>query len=435
MTGLNTVRRILVTCPRGAHDLLAAEINSLGLFVEPTPQPAPAAPSAGRAKPLAFRGRGGDPRRGRWDDRRPSRRPEPDARVPAANAPPPGVWTKGTLDDCMKLNLHLRTAHRVLMLMGEFRAADAAALYDAMVAMPWELWLHATGHLCVTSSVENETIRDTRFASLKAKDAIVDRMLAQCGSRPDAGPERDDMVVHLHWRGTQAGVYLDTSGEPLSKRGYRTIPMDAPMQETLAAVCVLASGWKGGTPFVNPMCGSGTLAIEAALVATNRAPGLTRRNFGFMHLKGYRECDWRTLRDAATAAIRAATAPILASDIRPAAVEAARKNAAAAGVEDLIQFAVCDYRESVLPPPPGVIMLNPEYGVRMGEESKLAPLYKEIGDYFKQKCAGYMGYIFTGNLILARAVGLHSKRRLIYFSGGLECRLLEFELYEGTRNP
>jgi putative N6-adenine-specific DNA methylase len=241
-------------------------------------------------------------------------------------------------------------------------------------------------------------------------------------------------VVHLYWKDEQAAIYLDTSGEPLSRRGYRKIPLAAPMQETLAAAVVLATGWDGSRNFINPMCGSGTLAIEAALIALHRAPGLLRDNFGFMHIKGWNERLWGELREKAKKEARTSLpGRIITTDINPAAVEAARKNAATAGVEHLIEFGVCDYADTPVPEGVGVIVLNPEYGERMGEVAKLEGVYKGIGDFFKQKCLGYTGYVFTGNPALAKKVGLKPNRSLPFFNSGIECRLLEYELYEGTR--
>ena len=182
------------------------------------------------------------------------------------------------------------------------------------------------------------------------------------------------------------------------------------------------------------MCGSGTLAIEAALIGLNRPPGLLRSNFGFMHLKGFNGTLWNELREKAKKeAGKAIPARIIATDIDPGAVEAARKNAATAGVERLIEFGVCDYAGTPLPEGGGVIVLNPEYGERMGEAAKLVDIYKGIGDFFKQKCMGYTGYVFTGNPGLARKVGLKPKRSLPFFNSGIECRLLEYELYEGSK--
>ncbi len=357
-----------------------------------------------------------------------------------------GIATEGTIDDTLRLNLMLRTAHRVLFLIREFAAPDADALYRAVSEIAWEEYISPDGYVCVTSSVDNPTIRDSRFANVKCKDAIVDRIKQKCGQRPDSGPDQDRTVVNLYWKDDRCSLYIDTSGEPLSRRGYRKIPLTAPMQETLAAAVVQATGWtsvqasgqNSSGHFINPMCGSGTLAIEAALIGLNRAPGLLRDNFGFMHIRGFNGSLWDDLRlQAKKAAKKALDCRIIATDIRIEAVEAAKKNAATAGVGHLVEFDVCDYSETPIPDGGsggrGTVMLNPEYGERMGKIKELESVYKGIGDFFKQKCRGYTGYLFTGNLDLAKKVGLRAKRRVPFFNGGIECRLLEYELYEGSR--
>jgi 23S rRNA G2445 N2-methylase RlmL len=344
------------------------------------------------------------------------------------------VETEGTLDDTLRLNLRLRTGHRVLFPIADFTARDADDLYRSVSEIPWENLIEADGYFSVTSSVENPTITDSRYANVKCKDAIADRIKEKRGRRPDSGPARDSTVLNLYWKGQDCSLYLDTSGEPLSKRGYRKIPMSAPMQETLAAAVIQTAGWKGGSHFVNPMCGSGTLAIEAALAGLNMAPGLLRDNFGFMHIKGFNELLWRNLcRQAKEEARRTTEGRIIATDIRKEAVEAAKKNAFAAGVDHLIEFAVCDYSETAVPAGGGIVVINPEYGERMGSIRELESVYKGIGDFFKKKCGGYTGYIFTGNPELAKKVGLRTNRKLPFFNGGIECRLLEYELYEGSR--
>ncbi|NTW59792.1 MAG: class I SAM-dependent RNA methyltransferase [Nitrospirae bacterium] len=345
-----------------------------------------------------------------------------------------GVETEGNLDDTQKLNLFLRTAHRVLLVLKEFEANDADALYRELSRIAWEELIPADGYVCVTSSVETPAIRDTRFASLRCKDAIVDRIKEKRGTRPDSGPERGRSVVHLYWKENRCTVYLDTSGESLSRRGYRKIPLAAPMQETLAAAVVLATGWQGERSFVNPLCGSGTLAIEAALIGLDRAPGLLRGNFGFMHVPGYNEALWQELREAARKRSKKEfIGRIIATDIDPAAIEGAKKNAATAGVEHLIEFAACDFSETPVPEGGGVVVMNPEYGERMGDAAKLESVYRGIGDFLKQKCQGYRGYVFTGNAVLGKKVGLKPKRSLPFWNSGIECRLLEYELYDGSR--
>jgi len=341
-----------------------------------------------------------------------------------------GVETEGVFDDTLLLNLSLRTGHRVLFPVKEFRAKNSDELYQALSGMSWEDYIPDDGYLCVTSSVDNPTIRDSRYASLRCKDAIVDRIMEKRGRRPDSGPQRDRSVVHLYWKDEHGVIYLDTSGEPLSRRGYRKIPLEAPMQETLAAAVVFAACWNGGNSFINPMCGSGTLAIEAALMGLNRAPGLLRRNFGFMHIKGFNELLWQELRDGTKKeAKKSISGRVIATDINPDAIEAARKNAATAGVGHLIDFGVCPFEETLVPDGGGVVVMNPAYGERMGEGELLDATYKGIGDYLKQKCKGYTGYVFTGNLRLAKRIGLKPKRHWQFFNGNIECRLLEYNLY------
>jgi putative N6-adenine-specific DNA methylase len=344
------------------------------------------------------------------------------------------VETEGTMDDAMRLNLFIRTGQRVLFLLEAFNAKNPDELYRKISRMRWEDYIPEDDYICVTSSVDTPTIKDSRFANLKCKDAIVDRIKERRGRRPDAGPERDRIVVHLYWKGDLCQVFLDTSGEPLSKRGYRKIPLKAPMQETLAAAVVLATGWKDNGNFINPMCGSGTLAIEAALIALNRAPGLLRSHYGFMHLKGFNEPSWNVMRKKIKAlAKNSLKGKIIATDIRQEAVEAAKKNAATAGVEHWIEFGVCDFSETPVPEGGGVVILNPEYGERLGKVEELNETYKGIGDYFKKKCKGYRGYIFTGNLDLLKKVGLKTSRRIPFFNSNIECRLLEYDLYEGSK--
>lgn len=348
-----------------------------------------------------------------------------------------GVETTGTIADTMALNISLRTAHRVLYNLETFHANDASRLYDAVSAIEWERYLDEYEYLSVHSSVDNPTITNPLFANVKCKDAIVDRMRKVTGQRPNSGSEMSGAVVFLYWKGDKCSVYLDTSGNPLAKREYRKIPMKAPMQETLAAAVIMESGWAGEGNFVNPMCGSGTLAIEAALIALNRAPGILRSNFGFMHLKGFVKNDWEILRSKVrTRAKKNLNGKIIATDNNPSAVHAAKKNSTTAGVEHLIEFSVCDFSETPVPEGGGVVMINPEYGERLGKMHEIELVYKAMGDFLKQKCKGYTGYIFTGNLELAKKVGLKASRRTPFFNSKIECRLLKYDIYEGSReNP
>jgi len=252
--------------------------------------------------------------------------------------------------------------------------------------------------------------------------------------RPNSGPDLHKTVVHLYWQDNQAEIFLDTSGETLAKHGYRKHPGKAPMLEALAASVVYATRWDRQSAFVNPMCGSGTLAIEAALIATNRKPGLFRMNYAFMHILGYDEqvffAERRKLKEQVN---KKPQVKIIATDLSREAIEIARMNAKTAGVDTLIDFQVCDFADTPLPDGAGVVVFNPEYGERMGVHTKLEATYARIGDFLKQQCGGKQGYVFTGNPDLAKKIGLHTSRRVEFYNGKLDCRLLEYEIYAGSR--
>lgn len=345
-----------------------------------------------------------------------------------------GLELEGTVTDCITLNLNLRTASQVLYSIKSFDAPSPKELYDGLVDIPWEEIIDFAGYFSITSNVDNEHIRTPLFANVKVKDAIVDRIRAKKNLRPNTGPSVDKTVVHLYWKNNLAEIFLDTSGEVLSKHGYRKLPGKAPMLEALAASTILASKWDMKSPFVNPMCGSGTLAIEAALLATDRRSGLFRMNYGFMHILGYDEqvffTERRKLKDRI---VKQLDVKIIASDISEEAVETARQNARTAGVDQLIDFQVCDFEATEMPEEAGVVMFNPEYGERLGVHSQLELTYKRIGDFLKQKCKGYFGYVFTGNPDLAKKIGLRASRRIEFYNGRLDCRLFEYELYDGSK--
>ena len=348
-----------------------------------------------------------------------------------------GVELNITLTECIKLNLNLRCASQILYGLKSFEAKNPEALYQTLVNMPWEDLIDFSGYFSVTSNVDNPFITTPLFANLKVKDAIVDRIKAKKGIRPNSGADANKAVVHLYWKDEDATIFIDTSGETLSKHGYRKIPGKAPMLEALAASVVMATKWDRKSPFINPMCGSGTLAIEAALIATNRRPGLYRMNYGFMHIIGYEEevffQERRNLKDQV---IKNVDLQIIASDLSDDAVEVSRKNAKTAGVDQLIQFEVGDFAETTIPEgQKGVVVFNPEYGERLGTHSKLELTYKRMGDFMKTKCKGYHGYIFTGNPDLAKKIGLKADKKIEFYNGKLDCRMLEYELYDGSRRP
>ena len=346
-----------------------------------------------------------------------------------------GVELKGTLPDCIKLNLNLRCASQILFSINEFSAANAQELYKALLDFEWEDIIAPDGYFSITSNVNNDTINNSLFANVTVKDAIADRFREKTGKRPNAGPELDKTVIHLYWQESAVEIFIDTSGETLSKHGYRKIPGKAPMLEALAAATLLATKWDRQSPFINPMCGSSTLAIEAALLATNRRPGLYRSNYAFMHILGYANEMYQRQRQRLDEIIIAVPELIIiATDISDDAINISKINAGAAGVADIIKFATCDFEESNIPEDKnGIVYFNPEYGDRLGEAAELQITYGRIGDFMKKKCKGYTGYIFTGNLELAKKIGLKPSRRIEFYTSKIDCRLFEYELYAGTK--
>ena len=347
-----------------------------------------------------------------------------------------GLEIRATGKEVMQLNLHLRTAYNVLFLLKQFTCKNPKELYEQVSSLQWEDMIGSDEFISVVSRVNTPTIDNSMFASMKVKDAIVDRLMGKTGSRPNSGSRRDCLVYHLYWKEDTCWLYLNTSGIKLSDRGYRKIPHQAPLREVLAAGILMQTGYDGSSSLVLPMCGSGTLAIEAALIALQRPCGLLRSNYGFMHEKDFDKDLWQQIRKQAQDAskkTRKQLAPIIATDIDERAVNAARKNAMTAGVDHLIKFEVCDFFDTEVPIQPGVVLLNPEYGKRLGEIDQLEAVYKQIGDFFKQKCPGYTAYIFTGNPALGKKVGLKTSRRTVFFNGNIECRLLKYDMYAGTR--
>lgn len=346
-----------------------------------------------------------------------------------------GVHLNGTLNDCIRLNLNLRCASQVLFSLKAFSCNNPDELYEVISQIQWENIIDSEGYFSITSTVNNPTVNNNLFVNVKIKDAIADRFRDKINLRPDSGPALDKTVIHLFWKNDEAEIFIDTSGETLSKHGYRKIPGKAPMIESLAAATILASNWDRRSPFINPMCGSSTLAIEAAMMATNRMPGLFRDNYGFKHILGfdpdYFEKEKKALKDQIREIVGL---EIVASDIDEDAINISKINAGAAGVADLIKFELCDFADTSIPEnEAGVVFFNPEYGERLGDEIELEETYSRMGDFMKKKCKGYTGYIFTGNFNLAKKIGLKAKRKIEFYNGKIDCRLMEYELYAGSR--
>ena len=346
-----------------------------------------------------------------------------------------GVELLGTLNDCIRLNLNLRCASQVLYSLKEFPSNGPDDVYRELFKIPWEQILSNDSYFSVTSNVTHPSINNSLFANVKVKDAIADRMRNKTGGRPNSGSTLEGAVIHLFWRDETAEIFIDTSGETLSKHGYRKIPGRAPMLESLAAATILATKWDRRSTFINPMCGSATLAIEATLIATDRRPGLFRDNYAFMHVKDFDDVYFEKERAALDEKIiDLPELKIIATDISEDAINISKINAGAAGVSNYIEFERCSFEDTTIPEnESGVVFLNPEYGERMGEETELEETYADIGDFLKKKCKGYTGYVFTGNLALAKKIGLKPKRKIEFYTSKIDCRLLEYELYAGTR--
>ncbi len=346
-----------------------------------------------------------------------------------------GIELNGTLNDCIRLNLNLRCASQVLYSLKSFTCNNPDELYQIVSQIQWESIIEKDGYFSVTSSVNNPSINNSLFANVKVKDAIADRFRNKLNQRPDSGSELDKTVINLFWKDNKAEIFIDTSGETLSKHGYRKIPGKAPMMESLAAATLIATKWDRKSPFINPMCGSATLAIEATMISTNRRPGLFRDNYGFMHILGFDKTFLEKEKELLHEQITSVKGiKIIATDIDEDAINVSKINAGVAGVGDLIEFKVCDFKETDVPENEnGIVFFNPEYGERLGDEIDLEETYAQIGDFMKKKCKGYTGYVFTGNLNLAKKIGLKAKRKIEFYTSKIDCRLLEFELYSGSR--
>ncbi len=345
------------------------------------------------------------------------------------------VQFRGSLADLCAASLELRTAMRIVLRLVSGPAAGRDALYRLTSAIAWEE-LVARGQTIAVEAVGRAAAFPNRaFAALLVKDAVVDRIRRRTGARPDVDRRAPDIAIHVHLGDDAVSLGLDASGEPLSHRGYRTGGGGpAPLAESLAAGILELIGYDGEVPLVDPMCGSGTLAVEAALIATKTAPGLAR-SFAFERWPGVDPGPLRRLRERALAARRVAPSQIVATDVDPRAVEATRRHARAAGVGEAIRVERGNVGDLDLAPG-WLIVANPPYGKRLGEVESLRDVYAGLGDALKHGAAGCTAWLLVGEPELARSIGLRTSRRIVLFNGPIECRLLRFDLFEGpARRP
>ncbi len=341
-----------------------------------------------------------------------------------------GVAFNGSFEEGCKACLWLRTASRVLLVLAEFPVTTPQELYDGVRSIKWNHYLTPDMTMAVDSVLRDSAMTHSGFVALKSKDAIVDSIREICGRRPNVDTKSPDLQVNVHLVKNRCTVSLDMAGDPLDRRGYRLDRNKAPLRENLAAALVAFSGWQGDTPFYDPMCGSGTIVIEAALAAANVAPGLLRERFGFQRWPGHDLSLWKNvLSEAKDSRKRELGVRLRGSDRSPGAVDMARQNAGRADMARFIEFSSADIRTFAPSTSPSMIIFNPPYGERMGEEAELTELYKAFGDLLKKRCAGSTAYILCGNSELVKHIGLKATRRIPIWNGPLECRLLKYEMY------
>jgi putative N6-adenine-specific DNA methylase len=350
----------------------------------------------------------------------------------APQAVPGGVAFTGSWETCYRANLWSRLASRILWRVGDFDYVSEADLYEGVRAQDWPSHFAVERTLRVNVTAQKSPLKSLEFATLRIKDAVCDGFRDALGRRPDVDRAQPDVRVHAFLDARRAVLYLDTSGEALFKRGWRSTAGEAPLRENLAAGIIRLTGWRPEAPLLDPMCGSGTLLIEAAAMARGRAPGL-KRAFGFEKLAGFDDGLWKRLRaEAAQPAARGVQPVLYGSDRDARALDAARRNLAAAGVERWVQLEQCDVLERRAPAGSGILVANPPYGERVGSAEALERFYPQLGDALKKNFAGWRCHLFTADLRLAKLIRLRPARRVPLYNGALECRLYEFDIVAGS---
>ena len=347
-----------------------------------------------------------------------------------------GAAFDGPIQLAYHANLESRLASRILWRVGHGAYRDEQDVYDLAKALDWPRWFRVDRTLRVDVAASRSPLTSLEFATLRIKDAVCDRHRAAGGIRPSISKDRPDVRVHAYLTASEASFYLDTSGEPLFKRGYRRETADAPLRENLAAGLLRLAGWQPGTPLLDPLCGSGTIAIEAAMIALDLAPGL-KRTFGFQKLAWYDGPAWQRIKQAAQRRAKPLTPlSIWASDDDATAIHQCSENIAAAGIEGTIVVERADALTRTAPAPVGVIVSNPPYGVRLADSGALAAFYPQLGDALKRRYAGWTAYLLSGDTRLPKLIGLKASRRTPLFNGALECRLYEYRMIAGSmRTP
>ncbi len=344
-----------------------------------------------------------------------------------------GVALQGDWATVLRLNLHSRLAQRVLIELAHQPYRQEQDLYDCAMQVPWERWFGLYQSFKIDWTAQASPLKSLNFAALKIKDAVADRFREHTGARPNIDTERPDVRIHAHFSATHLQLYIDTSGQPLFKRGWRFDKGDAPLKETLAAAMLAASGWQPGQSLYDPCCGSGTIAIEAALMAANIAPG-SQRSFGFERLKPFVATDWQALKAEARAAERPAPAQplIFGSDVAHRMVDFAQRNAERAGVAQWIAFRGGDALQRQPPTPQaGLILLNPPYGERIatgGFSPSSQAFFLQLAQHWKAHFSGWQAWALSPDMKLPATMRLAESRKVPLWNGPLECRLFRFDI-------
>ena len=343
-----------------------------------------------------------------------------------------GVAFAGELSVCYSANLHSRIATRVLMQAGRGKYATEDDLYQAAYKLNWPNWFDVKHDFMVKVTGVKCPLKSLEFATLRIKDAVCDKFRQVVGSRPYIDTKNPAVRIHAYLTVDSYQFYVDTSGDALYQRGNRKASIEAPLRENLAAGILQLSGWKAGQPLLDPMCGSGTFLLEAAMIALNIAPGL-KRSFGFEKLKNFESDTWKKIKNAALKQAQPATfQKIYGSDSDLRAVRVARQNLSEAGLLEAVQLAQADITEVIPPADNGVLVANPPYGVRIGEDEELALLYPKMGEALKRRFAGWNTYFLTNDMRLPKLMRLTPSKRTPLFNGPLECRLFEIKMVAGS---
>jgi putative N6-adenine-specific DNA methylase len=343
-----------------------------------------------------------------------------------------GVSFVGDKGFMYKANLCLRTALKVLVPIYSFTATDEHVLYAKLKEFEWEDHISPNDTIAINSTVNSEIFDHSLYVSQKSKDAICDRFVDREGVRPNVDLDNPTLRIYVHIFKDQVSVSLDSSGDSLFKRGYRVDIDTAPMKEVLAAGMVLLSGWQPHLPLIDGMCGSGTLGIEAALYANNIPPGCFRKEFGFMKWRNYDAALWDKIYESSINRIKEDMPSIYSSDIDAIPLEMAKRNGAVAKVDDIIQYQQISFFDTMPTKPHGTILLNPPYDERIKMEDTNA-FYKQIGDKLKKDFGGWTCWLITSNMEAAKHIGLHPSKKITLFNAALECKLLKFEMYSGSK--